>query len=152
MLTIKQFQFYRVYTLIHLKHIDEKKWDAQPDGFSNTIRWNAGHLYVTAEGLLHRADTGYEMKKPEWAAFFAPGTRPAEWKEEPPASTDIIASLEEQSGRIASFFEGKLNNPASEPLVIQGHSMDSGEAILQFVSWHEGIHTGMIKSLDKIIR
>ncbi|MFK4997402.1 DinB family protein [Bacillus sp. N9] len=46
---LKLFKYSRTSTLIALSKIDEKKWDEQPAGYPNTVRWNAGHVYITAE-------------------------------------------------------------------------------------------------------
>ncbi|GIN94050.1 DinB family protein [Siminovitchia terrae] len=54
-----------------LAELNDENLDIQPTGHPNTIRWNAGHLYITAEFLLNKADRDYEIKRTEWAAFFA---------------------------------------------------------------------------------
>lgn len=54
-----------------LAELNDENLDIQPTGHPNTIRWSAGHLYITAEFLLNKADRDYEIKRTEWAAFFA---------------------------------------------------------------------------------
>lgn len=150
--TLKQFELSRFFTLKALENVDERKWDVLPDGFSNTIRWNAGHIYVATESLLHKADNNYEVKNAEWGAFFAPGTRPSEWKEGAPSMADIFAALEDQSSRVIAHFEGNLTDEASEALQIAFNNMQTVEAIVQFVTWHEGIHSGIIKSFNHAVK
>ena len=40
------FKYSRTSTLIGLGNIDKSKWDEQPDGYPNTIRWNAVISFV----------------------------------------------------------------------------------------------------------
>ncbi|MBD8006008.1 DinB family protein [Bacillus norwichensis] len=152
MSSLKQFQLFRSLTLHTLAEVNDENLDIQPKGHPNTIRWNAGHLYITAEFLLKKADSDYEIKRPEWAAFFAPGTRPSEWKTDPPAIQDIRSALEEQIDRIPQHFSEKLSNPAPETFVIQSYEMDTVDSLLNLVLYHEGVHSGTIKTLNNIIK
>ncbi|MFK4997401.1 hypothetical protein ACI2OX_07165 [Bacillus sp. N9] len=40
-----------------------------------------------------------------------------------------------------------MNHAASEVLDIRSLMLDTVDSSLQFVTWHEGIHLGIIKSL-----
>lgn len=146
---ITLFNYARTSTLILLNNIDEKQWDVQPEAFPNTVRWNAGHVYVTAEDYLADADKDYQVRHPEWFDFFLDGTRPSEWPDTVPRRDEIITALEEQKERIATFFENKLKNKASIVRDINGTDLDTVDASLQFVTWHEGIHLGFTNALGK---
>ncbi|MBW8349315.1 DinB family protein [Bacillus sp. IITD106] len=150
MASLKQFQFARTYTIRTLNQTNLDKWDDIPDGFSNSIRWNVGHIYVTAEILLHKADNEYEMKNPNWTAFFVPGSRPSEWSENPPSAEELLDALKKQSRYIDEFFVGKLGNAASEAFKIDTYKMETVDAFLQFVIWHEGLHAGIIKAMGVV--
>lgn len=146
--SFNQFKYSRTSTMIGLNNIAREKWDIQPNGFPNTIRWNAGHIYVTAEEFLNKADHQYEITHPDWIALFIDGTHPSEWDDTVPSAEEIMIELKEQEGRIIRFFDGKLQNKASEQQDIHALSINTVEAALQFVTWHEGIHLGIIKSLN----
>lgn len=150
--SIKLFKYSRTSTLILLNNTDEKIWDIQPDGFPNNIRWNAGHVYVTAEDFLKDADENYEVTRPEWDKLFLDGTRPSEWGDDVPSKAEIIAALEEQEERIENYFKDKLTNPASKTRDINGTLLDTVDASMQFVTWHEGIHLGVTKSLRDALK
>lgn len=147
---MKHFVFSRMAALRIVEHAPEEKWDKQPGECSNTIRWNAGHIYVSAEVMLNMADETYEISHPEWNALFASGTRPSEWTGETLEAAEIIEALREQSGRIEKHFAGKLEQDASKPLVIGPLEMKTAEAILQFVIFHESMHAGTINTLSKL--
>ncbi len=145
--TLKLFKYNRTSTLILLPKLEESLWDIQPENWPNTIRWNAGHIYAEAEGFLHDADHAYEIVHPEWLDLFLDGTRPSDWGDNVPSKQDIIEALQEQEKRIESFFPGKYDNAASKVRDLNGTLLDTVDASLQFVTWNEGIHLGIMKSL-----
>lgn len=146
------FKYSRTSTLILLPRLDEDLWDIQPEGWPNTIRWNAGHVYAEAEGFLHDADNSYEIIRPDWMDLFLDGTRPSEWPAEVPTKDEIIEALTEQEKRIENFFEHKLQNEADHVRDINGMLLETADHSLQFVTWHEGLHLGIIKSLELALR
>lgn len=152
MASIKLFNYSRTSTLILLNNIADADWDVQPAGYPNTIRWNAGHVYVTAEDFLTEVDTDYKITHPEWNDYFLDGTRPSEWPDHVPSGKEIIVALEEQKERIATYFANKLSNKASIVRDVNGTKLDTVDASLQFVTWHEGIHLGITKSLQNALK
>ncbi len=148
---MRTFTYSRTSTLILLNKIDESKWDIQPEGFPNTVRWNAGHVYSTAEEFLHEADENYTITHPEWNDLFLDGTRPSEWPEDVPSPAEIKAALKEQDKRIMEYFSDKLDNPASRVRDVNGWKLENIRAAMQFVTWHEGIHLGFTNGLGKIL-
>src|SRR5690625_6088253 len=98
--SLNLFKYSRAATLILLSKIEEHKWDVQPENFPNTIRWNAGHVYITAEDFLNKADHNYKITPPEWVDLFLDGTRPSEWKDKDVPSTEEI--IDRKSTRLNS--------------------------------------------------
>ncbi len=151
--TMKLFKYNRASTLIFLPKLDEELWDIQPENFPNTIRWNAGHIFVEAEGFLHAADNEYKIVNPDWFDLFLDGTRPSEWEGEIPSKEEIIAALTEQEKRIETFFAGKYDNAVSKVRDLNGGvTLDTVDESMQFVTWHEGIHLGILKSLNLAVK
>ena len=146
-----QMNFARIYTQGRLQAVKEEHWDLQTEGFNNTIRWNVGHIFVSMETLVQRALPEYEPVHAEWIPLFAPGTKPADWTEEPPTKEELLSALEEQPARIHAVLEGKLNQSLPESMKIgKFHEMGTVEALIQFAVWHEGIHSGIISAMSKI--
>lgn len=149
--TMSQLSFSRVYTLGKIKQSNETVWDAKPTGFNNTIRWNVGHIFVTMETLTQKAIPTYEPEQAEWIPLFVPGTRPEGWDVEPPTIEELVSALEKQPERIKAALEGNFQNVLTEPMSIgKFHQMDTVEAIVQFMIWHEGIHSGIIHALNRV--
>ncbi|PZX02992.1 DinB family protein [Psychrobacillus insolitus] len=149
--TLKQLNFARISLLGKIKKSTEATLDVKPAGFSNTLRWNIGHVYASMEGLTKRAVPTYEIVNPQWFPLFLSGTSPDNWEVEPPTLEELIQALEEQPVRITAVLENNLQNSVPEPMIIGGvHQMDTVEALAQFITWHEGIHTGVIDAMNRI--
>ena len=148
--TLKQLNFTRMYTLGRLKQSAEAAWDTKPNGYNNNIRWNAGHIFVSMEAFVQKALGEYAPVHPEWIPLFVTGTSPDAWGENVPSNEELLAALQEQPARVMAALEGKLDNVLAEPMVIGPHAMETAEALVQFVVWHEGVHAGMIDGLNRV--
>ncbi|MGM9920938.1 MAG: DinB family protein [Bhargavaea sp.] len=147
MATIEQMKFARGYTLGQLSQLEGADWDKLHPGFSNNIRWNAGHIFVSLENFTKMIAPDYESVHPEWNGLFNTGTSPDSWGEGVPSNEEILSALKEQTDRIAGVLEGQLDGQLGRPLEIAGHHMDTGEKLLQFTVWHEGVHGGILNAM-----
>jgi len=147
---ISQLNFTRLYTLGRLKQTIAAEWDTQPSGFSNTIRWNAGHIYVTLENFVHLLDEEYEMVHAEWTPLFIRGSSPANWEGNIPSNGEIITALTEQTKRLTKVLAGKLDRPLQNPINFVDHNLSTIGSLILFVIWHEGIHAGVIDGLNRV--
>lgn len=146
---IQQLMMARGYTLSRLKKITKDDvWDAQPAGFSNTIRWNVGHILVLTEEFLGKALPDYEPQYIEWNEYFVAGSSPSEWQGVPPSEEQLIKALKEQSKQMSIVTEGK-HEQATDLSIGKIITMKTVDEVLQFLAWHEGIHAGLINGIVK---
>lgn len=138
-------------TLGYLQKSKEAAWDTKPNGFNNTIRWNAGHTFAAMETFVQKAMGDYKPVNPEWIPLFVTGSSPEDWGENVPSNEELLVALKEQPARIVAALEGNLSNMLVEPMSIGPmHTMETAEAIVQFVVWHEGVHAGIINGLNSV--
>ena len=150
MATLGQMKFARVYTQGRLQSVKDTQWDIQPEGFNNTIRWNVGHIFVSLESFVKKSIPTYELVHPEWIPLFKGGTKPEDWNVEPPTNEELLAALAEQPKRVEEILTGKVDQPLEEVMSLGPvHQMATIDAVIQFANWHEGIHAGIIYSLNK---
>ncbi|WP_153733088.1 DinB family protein [Sporosarcina obsidiansis] len=150
---IQQAALARGYTLGQIKKANEDAWDTQPEGFSNTIRWNVGHIYVSTEEFLSQALDQYEPSHGDWFSFFKSGSSPSTWQDTPPSAEDLVVALKEQGKRIPQVVEGQLDRVLESPISIgKLLTMNTVDEVLQFIAWHEGIHAGVIDGLARITK
>ena len=151
--TLNQLNFTRIYTLGRIKQVKDIAWDIQPPGFNNTIRWNVGHVYVNTEMLTQKAIPDYKIVHPEWVPLFVPGTKPSDWDLEPPTADELVSALQEQPERIKAVLDQNLSNNLLVSMSIgKLLEMNTVEALVQFMVWHEGVHAGIIHALNRSTR
>lgn len=102
------------------------------------------------EALVQKAIPSYNIVHPEWISFFAPGTEPDNWLETPPSKEELIDSLKDQLDCVLALLAPNLQDYLVDTLEIGNlHSMETVEAIVQFIVWHEGVHAGIIHSINQ---
>lgn len=148
-MAIKAFSFARYANIASLKAARSEQLDLIPDGFNNSIRWNAGHLLVIAESILRHAEHYRPILPSAYKSFFFMGTNPADWKEDPPSVEEIIEFSAKQVQAIQTLFEQDINTPLKKPFEMKGHSFNNFTELLSFISYHEGLHFATTKALLK---
>ena len=141
-----------MHTIGRVKRVEDSKWDFQPEGFNNNIRWQAGHIFVTMEKFVQQSLPSYEVVNPEWMSLFDDGSNPEQWEAGVPKGEELLTALREQLEWIIPFLEGALDEKMAEPLIIGNNIMtiDSIDGIIQFLAWHEGTHSGVIDALNRL--
>ncbi|MCI3927688.1 DinB family protein [Paenibacillus sp. TRM 82003] len=146
---LKQLELIRSFTLGAVESLHEEEADVQPEGFNNTIRWHLGHVYLVQERLaFHYA--GFPVDVPQaYIDMFANGTKPADWKAEPPSLAELGTRLTEQPGRITTLLGEKLHEPLAVPFTRFGGKLDTIGAIVNYSLYHEGQHRTAIEMLKR---
>ncbi|WP_209125136.1 DinB family protein [Alkalihalobacillus sp. BA299] len=148
-MAITAFTFARSANLQVLNAAKEHQLDAVPDGFNNSIRWNAGHVLVVAENVLSHSEH-YEPVLPSlYKKLFNKGTRPSEWVEEPPSATEIVEMSQKQLEAVQKLSRDHGDTIFTNPFEIFGSTFDNVSDVLNFLSFHEGIHFTTKKYLLK---
>jgi len=144
---MEYYRFVRMGTLQLLKSIDENVVDEIPKGHNNSIRWNAGHILVS-EGIFFQHLLP-ELKSASFIPLFKFGTRPREYTSTPPAFLDLISLLENQQKELEKELEKHLTDALPQPITVGPLTLNTVEDALHFHLYHEGIHQGVIKSIQR---
>ncbi|WP_342527850.1 DinB family protein [Chryseomicrobium sp. FSL W7-1435] len=136
----------RSLTVKVLDTTPEELLDVVPPGYSNSIRWNLGHIVYVQERLAYEV-AGKDIHLPDqYARLFAAGTKPADWNETPPSIEEIRQQLVDQSARIKASHQSDLNTPLSHPFTNKsGITFDTVGGCLLFSCFHEGLHLDTIR-------
>jgi len=136
-------------TLNEMNNVSEELADCIPRGFHNNIRWNLGHIYNAAGGLLSRY-TGEENKVPESCpGLFGRGTKPADWQGDIPSLSELHKRLKEQVDELEFAYAKRLNDALITPCDIGNVQLTTIGELLDFIFFHEGLHIGAIKGLKR---
>lgn len=146
----KQFEMTRSRLLDIYEGLTEAEADFQPEGFNNTIRWQLGHILVTAESFLFDYP-GSDSPLPKiYGEFFRSGTSPKYWQRSAPSLNDIKTKFQSQEKRIKELPMDYWREEVSEPLTKFGVKTKS--EFFHILLNHEAMHLGQIESLKKLAK
>lgn len=149
----KQFEILRQNRRAILKVTEAfslNQLNAIPSGFKNNIAWNVAHLLVTQQLLCYALAEIPTQLSDDFVARYRKGTAP----QQPMAleEFDFVKSLfvslidrfeyDYQEGKFKNF----LSYTTSTTIVL-----NSIEDAIAFNNYHEGIHTGYILALSKLV-
>ncbi|MFL1997186.1 DinB family protein [Lysinibacillus irui] len=143
----EQMKMWRNWTVEFLRIIPEDIVDQIPDGHTNNIRWNAGHLLVGWDHSMFPAVHQERQLPLSYHLMFPSGSKPDNWTEQPPTMEQIITLLEEQPLLIEQACRGHLNEPLKEPFL----GMKTIGDMVIFHMNHESHHMGIIKSMKQTL-
>ncbi|OZM57406.1 hypothetical protein CIB95_08070 [Lottiidibacillus patelloidae] len=151
-LLFNQLHFARSLTLKAIKTIPTDLLDEVPNGSTNNLRWQFGHIF-TAQSLLVNRFVGIPLQlQDEYISYFAPKTSPDNWKEVPPTIKEITIHLSKQPSEIEQLLTGKLEEKLKKPFLTGTHGeFTTVQEILTFAIYHEGHHLGAINVLKRIL-
>jgi uncharacterized damage-inducible protein DinB len=144
-IVFNQLEKARARTLQMLEAMPEEIVQIVPEGFNNSILWQFGHILTIQERYTGNL-TGRPLDIPaDYLALFENGTKPADWKMEPPSLAVLRQQLAEQTARVQQHFAGRLEEKLAEPI----RGMETFGEVLVSTIFHEGMHVGCISMLRR---
>ncbi|WP_237274450.1 DinB family protein [Tenacibaculum ovolyticum] len=135
-------EYFEKYTLGQLNKI--------PDGFSNNLIWNIGHIVVAQQALIYKGSNLNGYISDELFKRFKPGTKPTrlitdnEIKELNVLLKSLIKKTE------VDFYNGKFIT-YNERMTGTGFHLSSLMDAFEFNNYHEGLHLGYMMNLRKFV-
>jgi uncharacterized damage-inducible protein DinB len=148
---MKEFQLVRGSTLHSLGNVNEEVIHTVPDGFSNNILWNVGHILLSAEQLLLRGANESGKLPNQYKGWFGGGTKPADWNGEVPSWHSLVSGLKEQQDWVVTEFGSRLDEKLATPFQIREVEFTTYGDVLSFVMFHEGLHLGQINAMNRLL-
>ncbi len=147
---LELFGFYRGLGASQIDGMDEAQLLAVPDGLSNNILWNLGHVLFYESVFLY-AQSGAPVPVPEsYGDLFKAGTSPSDWDAAPDVG-EVVERYKTQLDQTKSDFEaGKF--AGFKPMNIRDRlTLATFEEALAFHCFHEGVHLGRIGALKRFV-
>ena len=121
-----------------------------PDGFNNNIAWNLGHLIAAQQGICYVRPGLKQVVDEKYFLQYKPGTKPEQ---------DIDENEVELMKEVLLTSIDKLENDYNSDLFVSypswttryGVEIASIDDAIHFLLYHEGLHTGTIMALKKIV-
>lgn len=134
--------FLEKYTLEQLNKV--------PEGFSNNLIWNIGHIIVAQQGLVYKSSGLPGYVPDELFALYKPSTKPTGTtsEEEVAELKELLISLIAQTK--ADYYAGKFVTYNAR-MTGTGFQVASLTDAIQFNNYHEALHLGVIMSIRKFV-
>ncbi|MEK3885009.1 DinB family protein [Paenibacillus sp. PL2-23] len=121
--------------------------DVQLQEFSNTIRWQLGHILTVAERMLFQVPFPSGSLPSSFTGWFDSGSKPSDWIDTPPTWIELIMLLKIQQERFRAIpteqFDVRLDPP------FFGFAT-YGECA-GFVIVHESFHAGKMDEMLRVV-
>ncbi|MCH8204007.1 MAG: DinB family protein [Candidatus Hydrogenedentes bacterium] len=147
---IELFRFFRGLGASMLDGLEEAQLLAVPEGLSNNILWNLGHVLFYESVFLYGQSDAPQVLPENYGELFKAGSSPKDW-DAPPDVAEVVERYKTQVDQTASDFEaGKFSG--FKPMNIRDQvTLGSFEESLAFHCFHEGIHLGRIGALKSLV-
>ncbi len=149
---IKQLKFARESTLEYVKDMDDRWMELIPENLNNHINWNLGHIYIALEKFAFKL-TGEKTHFPkDFIELYSPGTSPRNWTNETPKKSDLFPLLQKQMERVEVSLPDKIDLQNKEAYTTSaGLRIATVGECLSFCIYHEGMHFGAIKTINRLL-
>lgn len=147
---IERLKKTRLFLLDMIKDLTVEQLNEIPEGFNNNIIWNLGHLVMSQQGLCYqRAGLKPVVDEQLFAAY------KAQTKPETPVGKEEIEEIKKVS---VTVFE-QLQEDYDKNIFINytafttryDIAITSIDEAIDFLLFHEGLHTGYIMAMKKSI-
>lgn len=133
-----------------LDHYSLEQLNKIPDGFKNNLIWNIGHCIASQQILVYKL-SGLPMHvTDEFIGKYSKGTKPEAdvLQKEADEIRDMLIKTLQQTENDYKNNVFVNYNPYKTSM---GFDLTNVQEALNFVSYHEGIHTGIIMSIGKFV-
>jgi hypothetical protein len=130
--------------------LSEEQIATVPEGMSNNIQWNLGHLAQSLAGVTY-PHAGLEAPLPaNYTDLFKGGTSPSTWDNPPPVA-EVVENFKKIMPQVlADLNAGKFDGFKAFELM-PGLNLGSIDQALGFHLMHSGMHMNAIGALKKAL-
>lgn len=121
-----------------------------PEGFKNNLIWNVAHCIASQQVLVYKL-SGLKMQvSDEFVSKYSKGTRP-EGDVSQVEVDEIKALLSATFDQTEKDYTNNVFAHYTAYKTSMGFDLNNIQDALDFVNYHEGIHTGIIMSIRKFV-
>jgi hypothetical protein len=133
-----------------LDHHSLEQLNKIPDGFKNNLIWNIGHCIASQQILVYKLSGLPLQVSDELIAKYSKGTKPeADVSQE--EVNEIRNLLTKTLLQTEKDYKDNVFKNYNQYTTSMGFDLKNVQDALDFVSYHEGIHTGIIMGIKKFI-
>lgn len=121
-----------------------------PEGFNNNIIWNVAHCVSSQQILVYKLSGLPTMASDEFIDKYKKGTKP-EGDVTQSEVDEIKTLLTSTFKQTEKDYSANIFNQYTTYKTSMGFELTSVQDALDFVNYHEGIHTGIIMRIRKLV-
>ena len=136
--------------LEQIKDLSNEQFNQVPEGFNNNIIWNLGHMIATQQGMSYRRAGLPTFITDEFWEKYRTGSKPdglAGEKEIAQIKDLLFTTLD----KFEDDYDKKIFGNYTAWSTRSGVTMTSIEDSLRFLPYHEGLHSGTIIAIKKVV-
>ena len=136
--------------LTFLENYSLEKLNTIPEGFSNNLIWNIGHIIVVQQMLVYKLSGLPMMISDEMVENYKKGTKPEhsiEQEEVDVIKTLLFSTLEQAK----KDFSTDVFQNYFEYTTGVGYHLSSAKDAMEFNNYHEALHIGIMMQIKKFI-
>lgn len=121
-----------------------------PEGFSNNLIWNIGHIVVVQQMLVYKLSGLPMMISEAMVEKYKKGTKPEAEVTQPEVDEIkhlLFATLEQSK---TDFAKG-IFKEYSEFTTMTGFTIRNAKEAMEFNNYHEALHTGIMMQIRKFL-
>lgn len=147
------FNIWKTSRATYLKFLENyslEQLNKIPEGMSNNLIWNIGHIIVSQQGLIYRLSGLPRYVTDEMTAKYQNGSIPTgnTTQEEVNQIKELLISTMNQT---ISDYENGVFTEYTPYETKTGFSLQNLDDALEFNNYHEGIHLGFMMKIKKFI-
>ncbi|QBN19473.1 DinB family protein [Flavobacterium nackdongense] len=140
----------RKMALKFLENYSLEQLNKIPEGFSNNLIWNIGHILVTQQLLVYKLSGLPMMVSDDMVEKFKKGSKPEQeitQTEVEEIKSLLFVTIEKTNEDLKNnVFKEYQEYPTSTGFVLK-----NAEGAMAFNNFHEGLHLGIMMSLRKLV-
>ncbi|EAZ81334.1 DinB family protein [Algoriphagus machipongonensis] len=148
--TLKSWKTSRQLLLKFLEEYDTTQLNKIPEGFSNNLIWNIGHIIVAQQGLVYKSSGLEGYISDELFDLYKPGTKPS-GNTSPEEIQTLKNLLTELIPLTLKDLEAGVFVNYKERKTATGFHLANVQDALEFNNFHEGLHMGYMMSIRKFL-
>jgi hypothetical protein len=133
-----------------LDHHSLEQLNKIPEGFNNNMIWNVAHCISSQQVLVYKLSGLPTMVSAEFIEKYKKGTKP-EGDVSQAEFNEIRALLFSTLDQTEKDYANNTFNDYTFYKTSMGFDLENVQDALDFVNYHEGIHTGIIMSIRKFV-
>ena len=147
------FNIWKTSRATYLKFLENyslEQLNKIPEGMSNNLIWNIGHIIVSQQGLIYRLSGLPRYVTDEMTAKYQNGSVPTGNTTQEEVD-EIKALLISTMNQTISDYENGVFKKYTPYETKTGFSLQNLDDALEFNNYHEGIHLGFMMKIKKFI-